>query len=135
MASRRIEDLHEALQPLAQAFLDKCHAAGINAIITCTYRSRQEQDELYAQGRTKPGDIVTWAQGGESPHNATLADGTPAAMAFDVVALDLDGKPIWDSSSAVWPAMGMIGVELGLDWGGNWTQKRKDRPHFQLLEG
>lgn len=33
------------------------------------YRSFEEQDALYAQGRTTPGDIVTNAKGGESAHN------------------------------------------------------------------
>lgn len=32
-------------------------------------RSFMAQDRLYAQGRTMPGDIVTKAKGGDSPHN------------------------------------------------------------------
>jgi peptidoglycan LD-endopeptidase CwlK len=36
-------------------------------------RSFEDQDELYAQGRTKPGNIVTNARGGDSLHNYGLA--------------------------------------------------------------
>lgn len=37
--------------------------------IYCGYRTRDEQNELYKQGRTKPGKIVTFARAGESFHN------------------------------------------------------------------
>ena len=34
--------------------------------ITDYYRTIEEQNELYAQGRTKPGKIVTWVSNGYS---------------------------------------------------------------------
>lgn len=134
MPSRDIAHLHPVLQPVAQQFLAACEAQGINALITCTYRSAEEQEATYAQGRTLPGPIVTWARGGESPHNATLEDGTPASQAFDVCPLDAHGKPIWDAGNPAWREMGEIGISLGLEWGGSWV-KKPDFPHFQLPEG
>ena len=78
MASRKIEDLHPDLQPLCREFVRRCEAAGVTALITTTFRSGAEQDELYAQGRTKPGPRVTNARAGQSAHNAMI-QGKPAA--------------------------------------------------------
>lgn len=49
-------------------------------------RTMKEQDELYAQGRTRPGKIVTAAKGGESAHNFGLAFDFMATnpVSFDV---------------------------------------------------
>lgn len=130
MASRRIEDLHPHLQPLARQFLADCAAAGLDILITCTHRSNAEQDALYAQGRTKPGKVVTRAQAGQSRHNNTLADGTPASLAFDIVPL-VNGKPVWAASHPHWKQAGAIGEALGLEWAGRWKTFR-EYPHFQL---
>lgn len=129
MASRKIMDLHPNLRPLAERFLDACHAAEIEVIITCTWRSMAEQAALYAVGRTAPGKIVTNARPGESRHNAML-NGKPAAEAFDVVPIRA-GKAIWDAQDPAWQTVGRIGLDLGLEWGGQWTRFR-EYPHFQL---
>ena len=39
----------------ARQWLGRCLAEGINVKIICGLRTYQEQDQLYAQGRTKPG--------------------------------------------------------------------------------
>lgn len=141
--SRRLEDLHPALQPLAREFLARCKAAGISLTITCTFRSAEYQAQLYAQGRTqaqlnaagvkataqptKP--KVTNAKPGKSAHEHTEA-GKPAARAFDFVPLDAAGKAVWDEKHPAWQQAGRIAVGLGLEWGGNW--KFRDMPHVQL---
>ena len=129
MASRRLEDLHPRLQPLARELLSRARAAGIPILIYCTYRNNDEQLELYKQGREKPGKIVTRAKPGQSPHNAMDAEGKPAALSFDTVPLK-DGKAVWDDE-ALWNNLGAVGRSVGLDWGGDWTGFR-DSPHFQL---
>ena len=129
MPSRNLSDLSPAARVKAEAFLDGCHAAGIDIIITCTYRSWPEQAELYAQGRTAPGHIVTNAKPGESRHNDTLND-RPAATAFDVVPLIL-GKAVWDATNPIWQRVGEIGESVGLEWAGRWPNFR-EYPHFQL---
>ena len=126
--SRSLNDLHPAMQPLAAEFLNNCKAAGIDLLVTCTWRSGAEQDALYAQGRTTPGSIVTRAKAGQSKHNHTLA-GRPASLALDVVPLRL-GKPVWAASDAIWQDIGRIGKACGLEWAGEWTRMR-EFPHFQ----
>ena len=126
--SRILSDLHPAMQPLAAEFLNNCKAAGIDLLVTCTWRSGAEQDALYAQGRTTPGSIVTRAKAGQSKHNHTLA-GRPASLALDVVPLRL-GKPVWAASDAIWQDVGRIGKACGLEWAGEWKRMR-EFPHFQ----
>lgn len=96
---------------------------GIDLAITAGHRSKEEQARLYAQGRTTPGDIITYAKPGQSRHES--------GRAIDVVPLK-DGKPDWRSPH--WSRLGALGHQLGLEWGGTW-KKLTDRPHFQLPTG
>jgi peptidoglycan L-alanyl-D-glutamate endopeptidase CwlK len=129
MASRRIDDLHPALQNTCRNFLNLCREEGILAFLTATYRSPKEQDELFAQGRTKPGRRVTNARGGESAHNYEL-NGKPAALAFDIAIRMVNEGLNWDTRHRHWKRVGEIGKSLGLTWGGDW--KMKDYPHFEM---
>lgn len=130
MASRSIEDLHPLLLPICKEFLAKCEAAGLDILITCTYRSNAEQTTLYAQGRTGPGRIVTNARAGQSTHNFML-NGKRAAKAFDIVPL-VAGKAVWDGHHPDWQQAGDIGMSLGLKWYGAPDAKFKELPHFEL---
>lgn len=129
--SRMITDLHPDLQSICREFMAEAEKQGVDVLITCTYRSNAEQDALYAQGRSKPGPIVTRARGGQSAHNFTL-DGKPAAMAFDVVPLE-HGKPCWSVGHPAWQKLGKIGMGLGLNWYGAPGSKFTEFPHFELL--
>ncbi|OWY40058.1 peptidase M15 [Xenophilus sp. AP218F] len=133
MPSRKIEDLHPDLQPLARQFLERCRAAGLDILITCTWRSGAEQNQLYAQGRTQPGARVTNARAGQSAHNAEI-QGRPAARAFDIVPL-VAGKPCWDDKHPAWQTAGRIGMELGLNWYGRPGAPFREFPHFELARG
>jgi peptidoglycan L-alanyl-D-glutamate endopeptidase CwlK len=130
MPSRRLDDLHPKLKPLAELFMARCQENGLDILITCTHRSSAEQNELYAQGRTKPGKIVTRARGGQSAHNFEL-DGKPAARAFDIVPLYM-GKPIWRETHPDWQKAGEIGMALGLNWYGRPGAPFREFPHFEL---
>lgn len=121
MASRSIDDLTPRMREMAVKFLDGCLAAGIDVLIYCTYRSPEEQDELYTHGRTKPGPLVTNARAGQSKHNSR--------QAFDCVPL-LNGKPQW-SDAATYLKMGLIGEAVGLTWAGRWTGRLRETAHFQ----
>lgn len=129
--SRSLNDLHPEMQRLTAEFLNNCKAAGVDVLITCTFRSNTEQAALYAQGRTAPGRIVTNAKPGQSTHNVTV-NGKPASLAFDVVPLR-NGKPVWDAKDPLWQQVGEIGEALGLEWAGRWKRFR-EFPHFQHPE-
>lgn len=129
-----LSDLHPLMQPLAAKFLEQCKKEGIDVIITCTYRSGVEQDQLYEIGRTLPGKKVTNAKAGESAHNYRIA-GKPAAKAFDCVPLR-NGKCVWGTTGEdgeLWQHIGVIGEKLGLEWAGRW-KTFKEYPHFQLKQ-
>ena len=123
MASRSLNDLQPQFR---QRFADwhkaAEEAAGVDLLITCTYRSPAEQDALYAIGRTKPGRKVTNAKAGESAHNFGLA--------LDFVPM-VNGKPVWDEGHDAWRKAGNLAASYGLEWAGTWTRFR-EYPHVQV---
>lgn len=130
MPSRDIEDLHPDLQQPCRDLLAKCDSEGINAKVIFTYRTPEEQDDLYAQGRTIPGRKVTNIKGAASKHCFTI-DGNPAAKAFDIAVFDERGGYIEDGNDKRYWTVGKIGEALGLTWGGRWKSPH-DPSHFQL---
>ena len=118
-----VQKLHPKIRDKAREFIVKAEQQGITLRITSGLRTWAEQDELYAQGRTKPGSVVTNAKGGSSNHNYGLA--------FDVVPIE-NGKVNWNSKN--WNKIGQIGKSVGFNWGGDWTGL-VDKPHFEMLFG
>lgn len=115
-----IATLQPEVRSYARALVLKAAAVGITIKVISGLRTYAEQDALYAKGRTKPGSVVTNARGGYSNHNFGIA--------FDIGVFR---GTTYVPESPQYKAVGAIGVELGLEWGGNWTSI-KDEPHFQL---
>ncbi|MBB6054747.1 M15 family metallopeptidase [Tolumonas osonensis] len=115
-----IATLLPEVQPIARALIQKSVEMGINIKIISGLRTYEEQDALYAQGRTTPGNIVTNARGGHSNHNFGIA--------FDVGVFE-GNKYLPESTK--YKVVGALGMDLGLEWGGNW-KSIVDQPHFQL---
>jgi peptidoglycan L-alanyl-D-glutamate endopeptidase CwlK len=115
-----IATLLPEVQPYARELVTKAGADGITIKVISGLRTYDEQNDLYAQGRTKPGKIVTNARGGYSNHNFGIA--------FDVGVFE--GSQYLDESPK-YKAVGVLGMDLGLEWGGNW-KTIQDEPHFQL---
>ena len=120
----KINTLHPAMQAKARELINRLDIDyGIRARIRSAFRSYEAQQEIYNQGRTTPGDIVTNAEPGESWHNFGLA---------------IDVRPETDdfgrSRFAMYDIAGRVGQSLGLEWGGNW-RSFVDKPHFQLTNG
>ena len=70
----RLNGLHPALVAFAKRVAEEAMSRWQrNVQIAWGYRSPAEQDRLYAQGRTAPGQVVTNARGGQSPHQHRAA--------------------------------------------------------------
>src|SRR5208337_5639888 len=67
---------------------------GIVIRVTQGIRSWNDQQKLYAQGRTTPGKIVTDAPPGHSWHEFGLA--------CDVAPFDTEGQPEWNEDDPTW---------------------------------
>jgi peptidoglycan L-alanyl-D-glutamate endopeptidase CwlK len=122
MMDKRKEGLDPEFRAKLETFEKRLLESGIRVKMTCGYRSIEEQNRLYALGRTQPGKIVTNARGGRSWHNFGLA----ADYAFVI-----GGQLTWNGP---WKVFGRIAKECGLEWGGSWT-KFPDRPHVQWRKG
>ena len=113
------------VQDMTRDFITQCKSQGIDVIITSTYRDKQEQDKLYAQGRTTSGNVVTNAQFGDSMHNYKVA--------IDFAPINKDGVIAWNDK-ALFTRIGQIGESCGFEWGGRWTSFL-DLPHLQYTAG
>lgn len=86
-------------------------------------RSWDEQEKLYAQGRTAPGKIVTQAAGGHSWHNFGLA--------VDLAIMEENGQIDWNAAHPAWQRMIQVGEMLGM-YSGSHFRTFPDNPHFQM---
>lgn len=126
--SRDLNELFPSVADKARKMIALCKEQGIDLLVTSTYRDKESQNALYAQGRTTAGKRVTNAKGGQSFHNWRVA--------FDVVPMR-NGKPVWGTSGAdleLWKKVGTIGKAVGLEWAGEW-RTFKEYPHFQFTGG
>jgi len=119
-SEKNISSLDPKIQSLARTLVHKAASVGITIKVISGLRTYEEQDALYAQGRTKPGKIVTNARAGYSNHNFGIA--------FDIGVFE-GNKYLGESPK--YKAVGMLGMDIGLEWGGSW-KSIVDEPHFQL---
>jgi peptidoglycan L-alanyl-D-glutamate endopeptidase CwlK len=120
MATRDPLQLLPEMWPFFSDFRTGMLEAGLDFVVTCTYRTQEDQEKLFEQGRTKPGQIVTWTR--KSKHTERKA--------FDI-AMIVNGKITWDTKEYL--KAGEIGIKVGLQWGGSWA-RAKDYPHFEMKE-
>ena len=99
---------------------------GYSISLRDVYRSREEQERLYAIGRTTELDKkpVTW----------TLKSLHSKSIAADILVFE-NGQPVWDGDHVIYQELGRVWAELGGEWGGTWQGKKRDSPHFQWKEG
>lgn len=101
--------------------------------ITSTLRTWKEQEELYAQGRTKPGPKVTNAKAGDSIHNFGLA--ADVVLIINGKTVSWDTKKDWDKDKqSDWMEVVTYVKSKGWKWGGDWISF-KDMPHFEKTFG
>ncbi len=118
-----ISSLNPNVAQQAINFLNLTRANNLDVRTTVVFRSWDEQDRLYAQGRTVPGSVITNTRGGGTYHNWGLA--------FDAVPFE-NGAISNDISK--YRLMGSLGEQVGLEWGGTFTNN-PDYKHFQNTFG
>ncbi len=126
-ADRDLSHLQPFFGKQMAMLIARLEAGGMPFRVTETLRSFERSDWLFAQGRTRPGSIVTHAGAGASRHNYGLAlDMYPAPGGK--INLDFERDPkllMWAKTAAQWASVS------GISWGGNWTGF-KDFPHFEI---
>lgn len=125
---RNLNHLHPLFRPKLEQWLAAARKAGFRVLVYETFRTKERQEWLYAQGRTRaqldavglrhvqprPGPIVT----------KTLDSAHEYGVAADVVPLKPDGSPDWKGYAALYKAAPpeRYGLER-LSW---------EQPHLQL---
>lgn len=122
-SSNDLSSLDPYVALLASKFLGLTKAHNLDVRIIAAFRSWDEEDRLFASGRTEPGKIVTNARGGDSYHNWGLA--------FDAAPFEYNGI---SNNEAKFKQMGSLGKQVGLEWGGSF-KAIVDLPHFQYTFG
>jgi peptidoglycan LD-endopeptidase CwlK len=126
-------ELHPLVKERSDQLIHQSAAKGIVIVITDDFRSMEDQDALYEQGRNAAGSIVTHARGGESFHNFGLAIDFAIKTPSESVIWDMqyDGN---QNGLADWNEVVEIAKTLGFEWGGDWAQF-KDYPHLEMNFG
>jgi peptidoglycan L-alanyl-D-glutamate endopeptidase CwlK len=106
-----LQGLQPRLAVRAESFVDYLRRAGLPLIITSGLRSLAQQKLLLQQRRT-----------------TTLQSKHLDGLAFDVdvYGVGRNAVPAW-----IWDAIGPIGEQYGLVWGGRWKSFR-DVGHFEI---
>lgn len=124
-SEKNLEGVNPALVKVVRRALE---LSPVDFIVIEGVRTVARQQQLYAQGRTEPGNVVTWTM--KSKH-------------IDGNAVDLLPVTGWDNlasfkavSKAMFQAASELGVKItwGADWNGNGIQEKgeTDSPHFEI---
>jgi peptidoglycan L-alanyl-D-glutamate endopeptidase CwlK len=134
ISASRLIGLNPIVRRATEELITRSFVAGVPIVIVQGLRTIEYQNQLFAQGRTIPGPIVTKAKGGHSFHNFGLA--------VDFALLMPDGRVVsWDTyrdgdkdGQRDWLEVATIGKSLWFEWGGDWD-RFLDMPHFQMVFG
>lgn len=102
---------------------------GCEYVLIEGHRTWEEQDALFAIGRTLPGTRVTNAKGGSSNHNFGIAG--DFAVFRGKLYLDSTNREL---AAKVHKACAMHAEGCGLVWGGSW-KNIVDAPHYEIETG
>lgn len=129
----RFSGVDQRLVSIAQ---EACPLLPFDVIVVEGVRTIQRQRDLYAQGRTKPGKIVTWTM------NSKHIDG----LAVDLAPYDYETRQIlWGDvlkfndmirSMLRVAAAHKVKIRSGADWNQNGVlreSRETDSPHFELV--
>lgn len=129
----RFSGVDQRLVDIAQ---EACRVLPFDVIVVEGVRTIQRQRDLYAQGRTKPGKVVTWTM------NSKHIDG----LAVDLAPYDHETRQIlWGDvlkfnemirSMLHVAADRKVKIRSGADWNQNGVlreNRETDSPHFELV--
>lgn len=131
----RVKKLHPKVRDEVFSIIGQVEAGWpLNAAIRIVQglRTIEEQNTLYAQGRTKPGKKVTNAKGGRSYHNYGLA--IDFALLYDKDNNGSFETLSWNVKDPRWMEVVKAFEAAGWYWGGNFSSI-KDYPHLQKTFG
>lgn len=117
-----MENRIDMLAPSLQLLIKQLQLYFPTIGISTTYRTVEEQESLYSQGRTTPGDIVTNARG------VTYDSQHQWGIAFDFYK-NVAGHAYDDAE--FFNRVGLFCLERGFGWGGTWSDF-PDRPHIYI---
>ncbi|ANH80918.1 hypothetical protein A8C56_07930 [Niabella ginsenosidivorans] len=132
-SSNNLKGIHPRLVRVLNAAIK---TTPVDFIIVEGVRSLSRQQQLYAQGRTKPGPVVTYADGIKSRSNHQVhKDGYGYAVDLypfinGRVELNADKELKIIAAHIKQTAAGM---DIKITWGGDW-KRPFDPPHFELME-
>jgi hypothetical protein len=116
--SRSLDDLTPEMRPIAMELLARCIEKRIQVIIIDTLRTPEEQEQNVRNG-------VSWTR--NSKHLPQEPSGKSDAI--DIAPVKVLHLKNWAPNHPDWRAIGNIGEDLGLAWGGRWSIP--DCSHFQ----
>jgi peptidoglycan L-alanyl-D-glutamate endopeptidase CwlK len=130
LSSLRLKGVHPTLVEKVWRLIAALDALGFPIFVTSGVRTTEQQQALYAKGRTVPGKVVTNADGviKKSNHQAK-DDGFGHAVDCAFMPSDVSREPFSDLHP--WTAYGACAAALGLSWGGAW-KSINDQPHVEL---
>ena len=116
--SRDLKDLRADVRANVEILLELCRAQEMRVLITQTKRDNEYQAYLYAQGRTRPGSIVT---------NSRTTTFHGAGLAVDFCQ-NIKGAEY--KEAAFFQNVAILAKHMGFSWGGDWISF-PDFPHLQ----
>jgi len=129
--NRDFDKLYPPFREKLEYGLSMADAAGLKVYLFEGYRTLERQAQLYAQGRTIPGRIVTNARAGLSMHNYGIAadlvfDGSPK----EGIQWSWDGDYV-NGKEGSYSRLGPLMEMAGLTWMGR-SKTFFEMPHFDL---
>jgi peptidoglycan L-alanyl-D-glutamate endopeptidase CwlK len=122
---------------LIQIVIRALELSPVDFFVDCGVRTPERQAELYAQGRTKPGPVVTWTL--KSNHFVNKKTGFGHAVDLIPLPVDWNNLKAFDAvAKAMFQAAAEFKIELR--WGADWDQDgnprergETDSPHFEIV--
>jgi len=122
-ASKVFNGLLPEARPKFEQLVANLEARGVPIKVVEGRRTQERQAELYSQGRTAPGQKVTWSM--NSKHLKGIA--------LDIVPVSVAGTRDWSPDDPAWDIVGEEAAKLGLKWGITSKPGERDKPHIEWI--